>query len=130
VHLDSPGIGDGVDGALGEPARPLGSLGDDQAATFQGLDHRVKRPVIEPNALVHLPLAKSSRDLIGVHRSLVEADEHREGERVASIARRHSSSISDTMNRVTEIENSEKSASACRSDAGSLSAECRATGRL
>ena len=81
-HLPQAGVGDLVDGPLGPPAGPHRLPGVDQLALLEGLHHAVQRAVVEPDALVLGPGPEGLRHLVGVHRPLLEAGQHGQGQRV------------------------------------------------
>ena len=55
VQLANPVVSQPVDGPLRAPAVAHGLLRPDEAAALERLDHRVQRPVVEPDALLLAP---------------------------------------------------------------------------
>ena len=89
VHLDPAGVGQPVDGPLGQPAFPPGLLRLNQPASFQRLDHPVQGAVVEPHALVLVPLPQGRGHLVRVPRLLGQADQDGQRERIGAIPGRH-----------------------------------------
>lgn len=87
VDLGSPGVGERVDGALGQPPGPLGLGGLDQAPLRQRLDHPVEHSVVEADTSVLDPLAEGGRHLVGVYGPLGQRDQHCQRQRVARTLR-------------------------------------------
>ena len=89
VQLARAGVGDLVDRAFGAPALTHGLARTDEAALLEQLDHAVERAVVEPDALVLGARAEGLRDLVRVHRSLVQAGEHGQSQGIGSGGSRH-----------------------------------------
>ncbi len=92
-ELHAAGVSQAVDGALGASARALGLLRDDEPVLLQRLDNRIKRAVVELDALVLAPLAHRGRHLVGVHRVLRETRQHHQREQIVHLALRYRSSL-------------------------------------
>src|SRR6266536_4069861 len=70
-----------VDGSLGTPALPLALGGDDPAAALEDIDRVVQRAEVEADELVLVAVAHRRRELIRMHRALVQQLQDRERQR-------------------------------------------------
>ena len=81
-QLTGTGRGEGVDRALGPASLADGLGGFDEASGLQRLDHAVEGAVVEADAVVLGAAPQRVGYLVRMHRRLVEAGEHRQGQRV------------------------------------------------